>query len=312
MRPPTNSLCEERLGDASENETRALRAKGRMKTTTLSAALLSLGLFACHRPKAAPARSSDADVEAGWLSVAVTLSDSHIVVEQVSYQGAATDLVISGQICRPNDSSRHAVVALAHGGFAGLAGDKDGGLCVVLARKGYVAIESSYRGEDHSAGQVEVCLGEVDDVNAMLHTTLAQPYADGARVGLIGSSHGGCVALRALERGAPVRAAADGFGITDLAQNYDFWQSELDAGAGSSTSVIRGLVARLHQSAGSPGANPEAYRLRSPLAFGSSMPRVPLLIAHGTADTLVSIRQSCAFAAKLGDVQAFHLDSAST
>lgn len=269
------------------------------------AAALVVALAACHQ------RSTSAPDVAGprvWSSTAVTMQDAAIVVEQVSYRSADGTLV-SGQVCRPNDAQTHPVLALDHGGFAGLTTDVNGGLCVVLARQGVVVLEASYRGEDASSGAVEVCLGEVDDVLTMLAIGLAQPYADPAHVGIHGSSHGGCITLRALERGAPVRAASEGFGITDMAADYAYWQAELAGGGSPYASVIQSLVDRLDTSVGGPpSAFPDAYRARSPVAFASALAGVPLMIAHGTADPLVSLAQSCTFAATVGGFAAYHLD----
>ena len=64
-------------------------------------------------------------------------------------------------------------------------------------------MSSEYRGEGGSEGRKEVCLGEVDDVLQMLAIADVQPYVKPDRVLMWGGSHGGCVTLRAIERGAP-------------------------------------------------------------------------------------------------------------
>jgi dipeptidyl aminopeptidase/acylaminoacyl peptidase len=180
---------------------------------------------------------------------------------------------------------------------------------------GYVFLESSYRGEDGSQGGVEVCLGEVDDTLQMIAVARAQPYADPTRVGISGASHGGCITLRALERGVPVVAASDGFGITDMASAYAYWQQQLanDPG-GTYAAVQQSLVAQLDTSAGGPPAEvPAAYTARSPIAFAATFPpALPMMIAHGTIDPLISVTDSCTFAAALGGFTAYHLDSTQT
>ncbi len=127
-------------------------------------ALLGAGLLGCRSaPTTAPS-----DGGLGWHTIDVTHREANVVVERVSYGGTGTQPRVFGQVCRPTGgTAKHPVVALNHGGFSGLKGDADGGLCVTLARKGYVAIEASYRGEDGSQGNVEACHGEVDDVLAM-------------------------------------------------------------------------------------------------------------------------------------------------
>lgn len=252
------------------------------------------------------------DAAPAWLSTQVTLQDDQIVVEQVTY--ASGSLVVHGQVCRPADAAVHPVFVLLHGGFAGLTSDTNAGLCVVLARQRVVVLEPAYRGEDGSQGNVEVCLGEVDDVIAMTAIALAMPYADPQHVSLHGASHGGCIALRALERGLPVQVASEGFGITDMAADYAYWQSELAADpSGPNAGVLHSLVDQLDTSVGgAPGAYPAAYEARSPTAYASALPNIPLMIAHGTADPLVALAQSCSFAASAGGFHAYHLDTTQT
>jgi len=247
----------------------------------------------------------------GWLSVVpVTQSNAAIIVENVTYRSGA--LVAAGQVCRPNDSARHPIFSDQHGGFAGLDGDADAGLCPALANMGYVFLEASYRGEDSSQGSVEVCLGEVDDMMQMIAVAQAQLYADAGRVGVLGSSHGGCITLRALERGVPALAAADGFGITDMADSYAYWQQQLASDpTGMYASVQQSLIDQLDTSTGgTPSTVPAEYTKRSPDAFTAMMPAtLPLMIAHGTIDPLVSVTSSCTFAAQLGGFVAYHLDA---
>ena len=188
-------------------------------------------------------------------------------------------------------------------------------LCPVLAAMGYVFLEPSYRGEDSSQGSVEVCLGEVDDTMQMIAVAQAQPYADATRVGVLGASHGGCVTLRAAERGVPALAAAEGFGITDMAETYAYWQQELATDpTGTYASVQQSLIDQLDTSIGGPPTDmPAAYTERSPDAFTAAMPAsLPLMIAHGTIDPFVSVTSSCTFAAQLGGFTAYHLDDTQT
>ena len=276
----------------------------------MTRALALVLLAACGGSSAKPSvdAAPDAALPLVWDSITVTMMDTQVIVESVAYTSTG-GLEVNGRVCRPNDGSRHSVIALDHGGFAGI-GD-DGGLCVALAQQSHVVLEASYRGEDMSAGGVEVCLGEVDDVLRMVAIALAQPYADPAHVGVHGSSHGGCITLRALERGLPVKVASEGFGITDMAADYAYWQSELAAAPGNMYATVeQSLIDQLNASAGgSPTAVPDAYTARSPAAFASALPTIPLMIGHGTADPLVSLAQSCSFAATVGGFTAYHLDS---
>ena len=151
-----------------------------------------------------------------WESVEVTTDDGVIVIEKVSYR--SDGYRIFGQVCRPKAAGAFPVIVNNHGGAVGLGPEWNGGSCASAARNDLVTVQSSYRGEDGSEGPIELCLGEVTDVLEMMTIALRKPYADPARVVMWGASHGGCVTTRAVQRGAPVLAAVDVFGITDMAE----------------------------------------------------------------------------------------------
>ena len=280
----------------------------------LLAALLALGACGSDDDAAGSGDAGGGDAapaaDAGptiWQSVDVLFDDGAIVTERVTYRSGG--LLIDGQVCRPVEGGPFPVIVFNHGGFMGLGVAPDSGNCVDSARSGFVWIGSSYRGEDASEGDVEVCLGEVDDVLAMIDVALAQPYADPDRVVMWGGSHGGCITARAVQRGAPVHAAADVFGPTDLASNYRFWVDEIEAGTGP-TATYQQLVDVVDTAIGGPPAgHADAYQARSPSAF--DLPgSLPFLVTHGTVDELVPVNQSCSLVAGAGGFTSFHLDGA--
>jgi dienelactone hydrolase len=242
---------------------------------------------------------------ATWESVEVLFDDGAIVTERVKYRSGG--LLIDGQVCRPSEGGPFPLIVFNHGGFMGLGVAPDSGNCVDVARNGFVWIGSSYRGEDASEGAVEVCLGEVDDVLAMLDVALAQPYVDADRVFMWGGSHGGCITTRAVQRGAPVHAAADVFGPTDLAENYRFWVDQIDAGTGP-IATYQQLIDVVDTAIGGPPAeHADAYQARSPAMF--DLPAgLPFLVTQGTIDELVPAAQSCGLVAGAGGFTSFHLD----
>ena len=249
--------------------------------------------------------TSDIALPLAWLSSTVTTQTASIIIETVSYLSSDGTLVLNGQVCYPADGAPHPVFVFAHGGFSGLTTElQPGSLCAAIAGQGFAVLEPSYRDEDGSQGAVEVCLGEVDDLLRMVQIGLAQPFADPTRVGIEGGSHGGCITLRALERGVPVVVASDQFGITDMTADYAYWQSQ------PSDAEAQMLIAQLDQSVGGPpSAFPAAYQARSPIAFVQDLPALPLMIAHGTADLYVDYTQSCTFASAVGGFQAYDLDA---
>jgi dienelactone hydrolase len=236
-----------------------------------------------------------------WDTVDPISNDGQVIVERVSYHTGA--LRIYARICRPADSAPHPVIVYNHGGWFGLDFDPLVAQCSASAKLGYVWLGSSYRGEDGSDGAIELCLGEVDDVLRALAIADAQPYTDPARVAMVGGSHGGCITLRALERGAPVRVAIDMFGPTDLAALDRFWRTN--------PSMYSQYLSTLETAAGGTAdAVPAAYQARSPLYFLGDLPaNVPLYVVHGTADAIVPYAQSCALAAAPLALAAYHLDA---
>jgi dipeptidyl aminopeptidase/acylaminoacyl peptidase len=230
------------------------------------------------------------------------------LIEKVTYRSGP---LIFGQVCRPNDSSRHRVVITTHGGFSGLndaVSAWNGGQCEVLAQLGWVVLESSYRGEDESDGRVEVCLGEVDDVLAMARIGLAQAYVDPQRVGLFGGSHGGCVGMRAVERGIPVQAAVDVFGATDWRLVLARWDENAltDPNWKPLADFVRAAIG------GTPTEVPIEYDKRSTLHFASQLEIFthPLMILHGVLDDTVPLAQSCELVTKLSGVMPYHITDA--
>lgn len=275
------------------------------RTARLLPVLVSLGALGCggaETPTAPTARAI------AWETVERTTDTAAVVIEKVSYRSGA--LRIFGQVCRPASAGPHPVMVMNHGGFEGLGGEWNGGTCRGLAEQfGYVVVQSSYRGEDGSDGRIEICLGEVDDVLAMLDVALQQPYADRRRVVMWGGSHGGCITTRAFQRGAPVHAAVDVFGPGDLAATFAFWQAQIAAGS-RYANVYQDLVDVTARAAGgTPAQVPAAYAARSPARFAADLARrpEPFLIVHGVADLLVPAPESCLLAAQAGGFASWHL-----
>lgn len=259
-------------------------------------------------PKA-PSQTPSAPAE--WNSATTTLVDSGIKIEKVTYRSGA--LEIEGQVCRPRSDGPHPVLIANHGGFAGVPDwNKPRGLCALAARRGFVLAESSYRGEDGSEGQVEVCLGEVDDVLAMLKVVRRQSYVDPQRVAMVGISHGGCVTSRAIERGADVDVAVEIAGPTQW--NPLMREVKRSAEDPRTNPVLRNqqehLVETIETAVGGTTAEyPERYAKRSPDVEKIARWGRPFLIMHGAADTIVPVQQSCTMASEIGGFRAYRIDT---
>lgn len=197
-------------------------------------------------------------------------------------------------VWRPRSEGRAAVV-LVHGG--GWVSGGRGGVArwnEWLAEQGYVVFDIDYR-----LAPPPRWADAADDVVAAIEWVREQASrfgVDPRRVGVIGWSAGGHLALLAAYR-AHVAAVAAFFPITDLrtaAQGCRPRWAE-DAARAQVDAFLGGPVAE----------RADAARIASPLEhIDGAVP--PTLLVHGTSDQLVSVRHSEALGAALSDAGADH------
>lgn len=214
------------------------------------------------------------------------------------------DLPVAGLVQRytvlqpgsaPTESPRRrAALVLLHSGFSGDE-TTSARLARLLAQRGLVVILPAYRGERRkvdgrlSEGRIEFCRGEVDDAQAALQWLRRQPNVDGQRLAALGSSHGGCIALRLGEREPELRALVTFSAPVAAAPLVEYLRSHP-----TQTFFYNGILASQLQSyvQTTPKDHPELYQERSPLSGIAAM-KIPLLAFHGTADHLVPMEQAC-------------------
>jgi len=246
-----------------------------------------------------------------WLSVRTTLDRTDIIMERVTYRSG--DLTIFGQVCRPAGVGPHRVLIWNHGGFGGLPDwELPNGFCANAAKQGWVLAETSYRGEDGSGGDVEVCSGEVDDVLAMLDVVRRQDYADPDRMAMVGVSHGGCVTAGAVARDADVDVAVDIAGPVNWGPLVKSVKRKTKLPSTNPTlkQIYVNLVTLVEKAVGgTPARYPARYDERSPDPEKIAQWDKPFLIMHGGADTIVPVQQSCALANKTGGFTAHRFDT---
>lgn len=247
-----------------------------------------------------------------WESVQTLYQDVFLLREKVMYRSGG--LKIFGQICRPNRAGQFPIVVWNHGGFEGLqVGDAN--LCQNLAFLGYVVLMSSYRGEDGSEGRIEVCQGEVDDVLQMLAIGRTMPYANPNRVAVAGGSHGGCISLRAVQKGAPAQVLIDLFGPTDWISEYQQLEQLATSGDSNQKRASQTLIPLLQTAlGGTPAQTPQSYRVRSPIEYAASLSNWPgsMLVVHGALDWLVLPGQSCNLVKAVGGFTSFRISANNT
>jgi dipeptidyl aminopeptidase/acylaminoacyl peptidase len=236
-----------------------------------------------------------------WESVELVSHADGVICERVSYDSQG--LTIEGQVCRPEGAGAYPVVMYNHGGALGI-GSWEGGTGKRFAQSGYAVFASSYRGEDESDGEVEVCQGEVVDIIRMYRIAKAQPYADPTRTAIVGQSHGGCNTLRVLARGETFTAAVDVFGVPSWPDAYEALKAlELISEFQQLRQIIVAGIG------GTPSQVPEAWAERSPITYAAELARVevPLLILQGELDPLVKPKSQCRFVAAVGGFKSWRV-----
>jgi dipeptidyl aminopeptidase/acylaminoacyl peptidase len=159
----------------------------------------------------------------------------------------------------------------------------------LYASWGYVAIASNYRGVGGSEGTREEWGGnDVNDAMACLHVLDGLSYVDHAKIGLVGGSRGGMMALMMLARTDRFRAAVT-FGAPTSIHRQD-----------DEAYIRRTMMKYLPEGS---DARSEAER-RSAVTFAEQLCRTtPLLVLHGTGDRRVSAEQSLELAMELQRLQ---------
>jgi dipeptidyl aminopeptidase/acylaminoacyl peptidase len=139
------------------------------------------------------------------------------------------------------------------------------------SEQGYVALALSMRGWPPSGGADDCGLKQPDDVTRAVEWLAALPGVDAARVGLVGFSQGGQVALLAGGRGARARAIVVYYPVTDVA----LWEET------TTNPDIPAYIAAICE----PAAP------RSPVLHAGPI-LAPVLLVHGDLDTRVPTEQS--------------------
>jgi hypothetical protein len=185
--------------------------------------------------------------------------------------------------------------------------------CTTMAGNGWLTAISTYRGEfisetvsapripiggmspfPHrpysftatSDGNLELCLGEVDDVLNLLAAVTALPDANAKHVLMWGHSHGSCITERAIERGAPVQIAVSIDGPTD----FTTWSNN--------NPILAPTVAAQQ-------ARSSAYLGNNPAKLAD----LNFLRIHAEGDIAVTPDQGCELASRLPNLAAYFLNS---
>jgi len=190
----------------------------------------------------------------------VTLPGAGITLGGLLFQPAAGDRPLPAMI-------------LLHGwGPQGTPGaPRMAGSARILAARGYVALSLSMRGWPNSGGQDDCGLRQPDDVVSALEWLATQPGVDPDRMGVLGISQGGQVALLTAVRTKRTKAVVAIASVTDV----DRW---------GQTTTFEGIPGYIRSVC-------QPTTVRSPVHAATRI-EAPVLLIHGTRDTRVPTEQS--------------------
>ncbi|WP_437746669.1 alpha/beta fold hydrolase [Sorangium sp. So ce1504] len=180
-------------------------------------------------------------------------------------------------------SLRHPVLLFPHGGVHASFDTQSAHIVRELMLQGYVVIAPEYRGSTGYGEAYHKAIDygglEVDDiVEGRNWAVAALPFVDPDRVGIIGWSHGGLIALLAAERFPEMfKAVYAGVPVTDLI-----------ARLGYSTQDYRDLFSAPYHIGKTPHADVAEYQRRSPIYHVDKI-SAPLLIHSTTNDRDVHV-----------------------
>jgi dipeptidyl aminopeptidase/acylaminoacyl peptidase len=180
-----------------------------------------------------------------------------------------------GILYRPDTTEARPAVIVLHGWQA--AGTNGAAVVEARARRyaddGYVALALSLRGWPPSGGSDDCALRQPDDVAQAAEWLRGLPGVQTDRVGVVGFSQGGQVALLAAARDRRLRAVVAFFPVTDVAS----WKIT------TANADIPGYVTAV--------CEPGGVAPRSPVTRAGDI-GAPVLLVHGDADTRVPTAQS--------------------
>lgn len=290
------------------------------RSATLAGLASRAGAQACAEPDGAPTISAPRRLSASpsfgahGVQRASSPGDGQLVDRQriltigpvaldlVAY--VSSGLVVGGLLCYVDDGQPRSTILHLHGGLGGIFLNPDGGDIVGTcyswaANHGRNAFVPTFRGQDGSQGQPELCLGEADDVASAAILLRSLEIVDPNRLALIGGSMGGCVALKAGVMIPDLRAVLAIAPPTDWAAMVSFHRTQFAPAMetrcdGSSLPWTAGgpVFADTLDSmiCGHIGCSTEQYDIRSPIPLVYQSTN-PTLVVSASSDNLVPVFQ---------------------
>ncbi|MFW6866859.1 alpha/beta hydrolase family protein [Nocardioides sp. CPCC 206347] len=208
--------------------------------------------------------------------------------EEVRYR--SDGLTITGVLLRPRGKGPFPAVVIVHGRVPIKAYRTGGGLEVeqdALVAAGFVVFQTDLRGHAGSDPlgpfDQQTMVGYTRDTINALATLRTQDYVDADRIGVLGRSMGGGIAMNVLVTHPGLARAA-------------VLLSPISSTFAQATALLASLGSPADRNAvrdefGAPSANPGFYRDLSPRTYFSKI-TASVLIQHGTADPVCPLKWS--------------------
>ena len=230
-------------------------------------------------------RRQQAETDAAWRDA----STGHMRMEKITYRSSVGDLDIPAFVFEPltiGGPREHPAMIWVHEDIRGHFYEHYIPYVREATARGFVVIAPEYRGSI-GYGQtfydaIDYGGAEVDDVVTAVGVLGREyPHVDPARIGIIGWSHGGLIALLSIFRNPTTfRAAAAIAPVVNLFDRLTLKGTERQ----------RRAVDPQNRFGGTPAERPEVYRERSPV-FHVDKLEIPLLVHVAANDKDVTIEE---------------------
>ncbi len=249
------------------------------------AALLSSAVTAVETPDFRKQLEQQRATDGRWRAA----SDGYMRMEKISYRSGAGDLDVPAFVFLPLGStseSRLPALVWVHEDVRGHLYEHYIPYIREATARGYVVIAPEYRGSiGYGRGYYDaIDYGgrEVDDVvTAVDVLRMRYPEVDCRRIGIIGWSHGGMIALLSVFRNpSTFRAAAAIVPVTNLIERLERKGVERQLA----------LIDPANRLGGPPQSRPDIYKDRSPI-FHVNKLQIPLLVHVARNDLDVNIEE---------------------
>jgi dipeptidyl aminopeptidase/acylaminoacyl peptidase len=199
--------------------------------------------------------------------------------------GGTNEVIITAYTFVPKKAARKVpLIVFAHGEIHGnVTTDEEAVIVRELVEQGYAVIAPDYRGSSGYGGdfwrQIDYGGLEVEDVFAARNWMLERhDEIDSKRIGIIGWSHGGSIALmNALTHPEAYQVVYAGVPVTDLLTRIKYRDAEYEK-----------LFSAPYHIGKTVAQDPAEYRKRSPV-YQAAQLRTPLLLHGNTSDEDVSV-----------------------